>query len=349
MTKRERIQALLNRQPVDKVPLYPFLLGFCARNTGCPVSAIYSDAEKSFDAQIKTLEQYDFDWGPIYGYASYGTWEFGGEVEMPSGGYQQAPAHTVFPVNEEGDMEKLKLPDVKAAGCLPIARAFSRLQQEQGLPISVVLGGSFTIAGNLCDATKLCRWMLKRPDLAHRILRMATDHIVDVIRYWADSFGAKDVIPKIWEPLAANSIISPKQFQKFVLPYVKEAAESILGMGVRHILFHICGDQNDNLGYWREVPMGDPGLVSFGKEVDLAEAIRLFGDRCIIIGNVDPGELLTGKAEKIYRLCREAIEKGKHAPSGFMLSSGCEVSPETPGYHVYLMKKAVEDFGYYRP
>ncbi|MBN1103873.1 MAG: uroporphyrinogen decarboxylase family protein [Deltaproteobacteria bacterium] len=349
MTRRERIQALLNRRPVDRVPLYPFLLGFCARNVGCPVAAIYSDAEKSFDAQIKTLEQYDFDWGPIYGYASYGTWEFGGEVQMPSGGYQQAPAHTVFPVKNENDVAGLELPDVKTAGSIPTAMAFSRLQQEHGLPVSIVLGGSFTIAGNLCDAATLCRWMLKKPDLAHRVLRMATDHVIDVVRYWADTFRADEVIPKIWEPLAANSIISPKQFQDFVLPYLKEAAEGILGMGVKHILFHICGDQQDNLDCWTQVPMGDPGLVSFGKEVDLAEAIRLFGDRCIIIGNVDPGALLTGTPETVYRLCREAIEKGKQAPGGFMLSSGCEVSPETPGYHVYLMRKAIEEFGSYLP
>ena len=53
MTSLERIDALLAGRPVDRVPHFPFLLGFCARNMGYPISIIYSDAEKSFDNHVK--------------------------------------------------------------------------------------------------------------------------------------------------------------------------------------------------------------------------------------------------------------------------------------------------------
>lgn len=347
MTSPERIDALLAGRPVDRVPHFPFLLGFCARNTGYPISIIYSDAEKSFDAQLKTQQQYGFDWGPIYGYASYGTWEFGGEVEMPSGDYQQAPAHKMFPVRTEDDMDRLQLPDVKTAGCIPTAMAFSKLQEKRGMPISVVLGGNFTIAGNICAVETLCRWTLRKKELAHRVMRLSTDHIVEIVQYWVDTFGPGRVIPQIWEPLASNLIISPRQFKNFVLPYLMESSEKILAMGVKHILYHICGEQNDNLEAWAEVPTGDPGLCSFGEEIDIARAIEVLGDNNIIIGNIDPRVILTGKPDEIHLLCKEAIEKGKKAPKGFMLSSGCEVSPETPGYHIHVMQKALRDFGGY--
>jgi uroporphyrinogen decarboxylase len=347
MTPKERIEAILAEEKVDRVPHFPFILGFCAKNLGLPIATIYNDAEKSFDAQLKTFEQYGVDWGPIYGYASYGTWEFGGEVEMPSGNYQQAPAHKMFPMKTESDIEGLSLPDPAAAGCLPIAMDFSKLQQTHGVPISVVLGGNFTIAGNICAVEKLCRWMLKQPDTAHRILRLATDHVTDIVGHWADTFGAENVIPQFWEPLSANLIISPRQFEQFVLPYLTETAEKILAMGVRHILYHICGDQNANLLHWAKVPMGEPGLCSFGEEIDIDMAIETLGSKAVIIGNIDPSILLTGRPEQITERCRQTIEKGKKAPRGFMLSSGCEVSPETPGYHVYLMKKALDEFGSY--
>lgn len=347
MNKSKRIDAILNRQPVDRVPHFPFLLGFCAKNLGYPVATIYSNAEKSFDAQMRTFEQYGIDWGPIYGYASYGTWEFGGEIEMPSGSYQQAPAHKMFPVKSECDIDDLMLPDVETAGCLPIAMEFSRLQEKHGTPISVVLGGNFTIAGNICAVEKLCRWMLKSPDAVHRILRLATDHIIAVVGRWVDAFGAEKVIPQFWEPLAANLIVSPRQFEQFVLPYLVETGEKILAMGVRHILHHICSDHNANLPFWAKVPMGEPGLCSFGEEIDIDRAIEILGAKAVIIGNIDPSLLLTGRPEQIYERCRINIEKGKKAPQGFMLSSGCEVSPETPGYHVYLMKKALDEFGGY--
>jgi uroporphyrinogen decarboxylase len=345
MTAKERTEAILAEKPVDRIPHFPFILGFCARNLGLPIATIYSDAEKSFAAQRMTFEQYGVDWGPIYGYASYGTWEFGGEVEMPSGNYQQAPAHKSFPVKTEADIDALGLPDVRTAGCLPIAMAFSRLQESHGTPISVVLGGNFTIAGNICAVEKLCRWMIKKPDLAHRILHLATDHILRIVGHWVDTFGADRVIPQFWEPLAANRIISPRQFKQFVLPYLVETGERIREMGVRHVLHHICGDQNANLPMWAEVPMGELGLCSFGAEIDIERAIEVLGGKAIIIGNLDPSLLLTGPPDAIHERCRQTIEKGKRAPRGFMFSAGCELPPETPGYHLYMVQRALDRFG----
>jgi uroporphyrinogen decarboxylase len=167
-----------------------------------------------------------------------------------------------------------------------------------------------------------------------------------VVERWAETFGP-EVIPQLWEPLSSNLIISPRQFKTFVLPYLVETGERILAMGIRHILFHICGDQNANLPHWARVPMGDPGLCSFGEEIDIDKAIEILGEKAVIIGNIDPSLLLTGRPDQILDRCRQIIEKGKKAPRGFMFSSGCEVSPETPGFHVYLMKKALEEYGRY--
>lgn len=347
MNNHDRLRALLSGKAIDRVMLFPFILGFCTKNVGYPIESIYSNAKKSFDSQMKTLEQYGFDWGPIYGYASYGTWEFGGEIEMPTGEFEQAPSQTRFPVESENDLVTLQHPDIKTAGAIPIAMEFSQMQDEFDMPISVVCGGNFTLAGNICLPDTLLRWVLKKPELAHKMLRIATDHIIDLVQYWADVFGAERVIPQFWEPLAANDLLSPKQFEKFVLPYLKESSERMLAMGIKHILYHICGEQNANMPYWAQIPMGEPGLASFGKEIDIDTAIKWLGNKAIIIGNISTQLLLTGPSDKIYDHCLIAIEKGKNAPHGFMLSSACEIPPATPGYHVYLMRKAVDDFGSY--
>ncbi len=344
---RDRVEALLKGEKVDQVPLFHFIIGFCARNVGYSVADMYRDPEKSFMAQLWTFEQYGVDGGPDYGYASYGGWEFGGEIKFPSSEWQQAPSHIGFPVNSEEDLARLKMPDVRTAGSLPLAMEFSRLQDRFNKPISVVLGGNFSIAGNICPVATLCRWMLKKPEAAHRILRIATDHLVEVVRYWADSFGAERVIPNLWEPVAANNIISPGQFEQFALPYIKEANEKMLAMGIKHILYHICGEQNMNLPHWAKVPMGNPGLVTFGHEVDLSTAIDYFGDSCLILGNIEPAVIQNGTHQQVYDLCRQCIDKAKHAPRGFMLMSGCEIPPMSPPYNVYMMRKAIDDFGRY--
>ncbi len=346
MTPKERLEALLNHQKIDRVPLWPFTLGFCARNVGYPLASIYNDPEKSFWAQLWTQEQYGYDGYPQYAYASYGSWEFGGEVKFPTSEWEQAPSTVRFPVDSEEDVEKIKLPDVEKAGMLPLAMQFSKISEKAGMSVSIVLGGPFTIAGNLCQASVLCRWMIKKPELVHRLLRLAADHIVNVVRCWLDTFGEGRFIVHFWEPLASNQIISPRQFEKFVFPYQKEIHEKVLVMGVKHIFCHICGEQNLNLPYWAQIPMGAPGIVSFGHEVDLEVAAKYF-PKDIIYGNIEPAIIQTGTAQQVYELCRIAIEKGKKSPGGFILGPGCELPAMAPPYNVYVMTKAINDFGWY--
>jgi len=117
-------------------------------------------------------------------------------------------------------------------------------------------------------------------------------------------------------------------------------------MGVKHINTHICGEQNLNLPYWAEIPMGNPGIISIGHEVDLDTASKYFPDH-IIVGNVEPALIQTGKPEEVYELSRICIEKGKKHPGGFALAPGCELPPMAPPYNVWMMRKAINDFGWY--
>ena len=93
--------------------------------------------------------------------------------------------------------------------------------------------------------------------------------------------------------------------------------------------------------------MGNPGIISIGKEVDISTAIEYFGDTCIIAGNIEPAILQAGTPEEIYELSRQAIEKGKSAPRGYALMQGCEVPINTPPYNLYTMRRAIDDFGWY--
>ena len=118
-------------------------------------------------------------------------------------------------------------------------------------------------------------------------------------------------------------------------------------MGVRHFITHACGDHNLNLAYLAQLPMGEPGIVSFGHELRLTTAIRYFGDKCIIAGNIDPTLLQTGTAQQLYEITKQCIEEAKYAPRGYILALGCDVPPLTPPYNIYIMMKAVNDFGWY--
>lgn len=348
-----RLNRLLSGEPVDRVLFCPLDMscgttGFSARNVGYPVASVYNDAEQSFRAQVWTQEQYCCDGYTIFGYASYGAWEFGGEIKYPEKEREQAPSIIRHPVESEEDVDKLRLPDIESSGALPLAIRFSELQMNSGTPVIPFWVSPLTCAGNLVGVGTLCRWMIKKPEAAHRLLRMATDHILQVAQYWVDTFGAECIIAHDVIPVESNQIISPKQFEAFAFPYLKETHEKVLAMGVKRFSTHICGEQNKNLPYLAQIPMGDTGLVSFGPEVDIDTAIKYFGDTCIIAGNVNPVVIQTGTPQEVYELSRQCIEKGKHAPRGFILTSGCDLPPMAPPYNVYVMLKAINDFGWYK-
>jgi uroporphyrinogen decarboxylase len=347
MTPAERMDAFLAGRPVDHVGLYPFARGFCAKNTGNTLESFYADPAKSLEAQIWTQQMFAHDETLKFGGACYGAWEFGGEIRLPTSEFQQAPSVLRHPVQSEEDLEKLELPDAKIAGMIPWNLEFGKLQQRAGLLCTVTVGSPLMIAGNVCGVDKLSRWMLKKPELAHKALRLATDFGVAVAQLWVDTFGAQNVEIRDAAPTETNQIISPRQFKQFPLPYLTELHEKVLAMGVRYVYTHICGEQNLNLPLWVDVPFGDPGIASFGHEVDIAKAVEVLGNKCIIVGNVEPRVLQTGSPTDAYELARQCIEKGKHAPRGFILGTGCELPPMSPAANLWAMKKAINDFGWY--
>jgi len=340
MTKDERMVALLNRERLDRVPVWGSVLGFSAVNVGYSVADIYSNAQRTFEAMSWTSEEYGFQDIPVVFWAPSA-----GKANLPTSEYSQAPSATTFAVTTEEEAWNLKLPDVSRETGRPPMQCAEMVLREGGPFVNFILM-TFNAAAGLCGMDQLCRWMIKRPEVVHRLLRFATDRTIERARFWVETYGPERLMPYTAEPTTSNQLISPKHFEEFAFPYIKESHEAVLDMGVKHILCHICGEQNLNLPFWAQIPMGDPGIVSFGHEVDLEVASKHFPND-VIMGNVEPAVIQSGPPERIYELAVSCIEKGRKHAGGFMLAPGCEMPPRAPSYNVWTMVKAVNDHGWY--
>ena len=80
------------------------------------IAGVYNNPAVSLAAQRKTCQDFGWIFLPVMGYASFGSWEFGGEIKWPSAEFDMAPMVTRGPVETEEDVWKLKVPDVKTAG-----------------------------------------------------------------------------------------------------------------------------------------------------------------------------------------------------------------------------------------
>jgi uroporphyrinogen decarboxylase len=352
MTHQERLNALLNYKKPDRIPIFGFATGFCMVNCGYTLTELQTDPEKFWDALRWTCEQYR--WDPQWRYIAHtvlGSWDFGAKMKMPDSQYAMAVAVDTPAVNTEEDVWRLEMPNPRLAGAIPKRMEFSKLQAEAGWPIAFYARSPFSMAADICGVEQFARWLMKKPRICERLIRMGLEHTLNVLRYWVDTFGAENIVYHMSSPSESNQVFSPNHIQRYSLPYHKEFHQRMKALGINKFNFHICGEQNLNLPYLAELASSEnswphPSILSFGHEVDLENAAWYFPDD-IIMGNIEPALIQSGTSQQVYELSRICIEKGKKIPGGFILSSGCELSPKGPAYNVWMMTKAMNDFGWY--
>ena len=348
MSSKERVNALFSRQKPDRVPIIAWGSPFGTHNAGYSVTDAFDNPEKAFHGCRLTWELYG--WEPvfwIFGPTVLGAMDFGGEVRSPKGEFEGSEIIISHPARTEKDLLNLKMPDPRKAGRIPLWLEFAKLQVAYGLPATFCTRSVFTLAGNICGLDLFCRWLIRRPDLAERAMKIAIDHIFNVMGYWVETFGPGQVFVFMASASEASQVISPKHFEKFALPFHVEFQERMKALGIQRFLWHICGDQNLNLPHiaslssWKH-----PSILTFGHEVDLEVAAKCFPED-IILGNIEPAILQAGSPQQVYELSRLALEKGMRAPGGYVLGPGCTLPPYAPPVNVFAMTKAVNDFGWY--
>lgn len=351
MTEGQRVAALLRREKPDRVPNWPFfdLTGFSAVYHRRPIAAAYLDPRESLDMQRTVC--CDFGWICSPFFALFGAADFGGEVKLPDSQYAQAPTITRFPVETEEDVRKLKMPDIRNSPSVAREIEFYKIADRERFdnePFRVYLPSiePFGFVGRLCRLEQLARWMLRKPEAVVEMLQFAGRYLEEITKYWRTTFGTEGVIARSGGVISSNQIISPKLFEQFVFPYLKDSHLKVLDMGYRHIYCHICGDHNMNLKHWAQVPMGDPGIISIGHEVELETAARYFPDD-IILGNLEPSILQTGTPDEVYEATRRVVEKGKKLGGRYIFSLGCQFPPRASLDNARAMNRAIEDYGWY--
>jgi uroporphyrinogen decarboxylase len=341
----ERLHALLGGKKPDRIPCMPFALGYPARLCQIPLGDIYSNPELCFKAHLNAMERHGYDTIPFYLYGSFGAWELGGEIEFPHADRHQAPIITRTAIQTPDDVERLTVPDPRTAGIIPKMIEFAKLCRRSNFPAVFFAGSAFNIGGNAIGLERLLKWMIKEPDLVHLALKKISNFLIAVAQCFVAEFGAGNCIALDGMGYDSNALISSQQFYDFSLPYIVEVHERILAMGVPAFISHLCGDHNQNLIYWKDIPCGNPGIATIASQVPLEYAKEIFGERHIIAGNVNTISLLTDTPEKILEMCRETIQKGKDNPAGFILMTECELPPDSAPENIDAMVKAAREYG----
>ncbi len=332
MTPRERMSAFLQGQRVDRVPCAPLILNHAARVLGVKVSEYNRDGGIMGRAHAAAFERYGHDFIFIFSTTSTLAEAMGTRLFFPE---DDAPWVEAPVVGAPEDLSLVRIPDPARDGRLPVyLEAVEVCSGRVGSEVFVgcVLAGPFTTAAALRGTETFIRETYRNPDLVRALLERSTEAALRFI----DAIVAAGAVPVLVEPVASGSLISPVQFDRFVLPYLRPLAERIKGAGLPCIL-HICGRTSKLLER-----MTDTGANALSlDQVDLAEAKARVGAHVCLIGNVRPAEtLLKGTPDDVAREARECFQKAGGSPGGFILSSGCEVPLDTPPPNLLAMMEA---------
>ncbi|MDL2261155.1 uroporphyrinogen decarboxylase family protein [Methanimicrococcus sp. OttesenSCG-928-J09] len=353
MTSAERMGVLVSGQKPDRVPVVPFISGYSTKITGISLGDFYADGDKCFEAQFAAMRLHGYEQTPMYGYASCGAWEFGGEIGFPYKKGEGAPYVKKHPVVTVEDIEKLEVPsfDKELPGAYGIADRVASRCFELGMPVTIQMGSNFTSASVIANTSEFLMWLIEEPKAVHLLLNKVSDMYINALDYFADKYGAEHLMPFDGGPTESNNMIPPQMFEDFAYPYMKKVHSHVKELGIQTVLMHPCANQNLNLPYYaklrEELNWSGKYFWIFGPETPIKDQIKAFGNHDVVCGNINPPLFLNHSYEEIMEICKKTIEEGKNSPSGFVLAPGCEFPVDADPIKLMAMVDAAEKYGRY--
>lgn len=164
----------------------------------------------------------------------------------------------------------------------------------------------------------------------HHALEFLLEKALKVIRLSKDV--QTDLI-EIGGGAASNTVISPKMFEEFCLPYDRRQVQAIHDAEIKTV-YHLCGGLMQMADM--VVEMGSDALetmtpVSMGGDCDLAKASRRWGDKLCFIGGFDQSAgFENGTQDDARRLVRECFEATKEQ-GGYIICPSDHFFHGSPG------------------
>ena len=327
MNGRERIFAMLEGRAVDCLPAMPITMMFAVDQVKKKYYEYATNYHVLAEAQILTAETFDFDHVSAIAETREAP-DCGAVVEY----FEDQPPSIVESkalLADKAALSELGIPDPLVGPRMSDRIKGLQLLKKRAGDEKIVEGWVEGPCGASADLRGINTLMLDFYD-DPAFVRELFGYTVDVgLRFGRAQVDAGADIIGIGDPAA--SLVGPKLYEEFVLPYEKKLADGLHAMGAR-VRLHICGNTRPILR-----GMGSLGcdIVDLDSAAPLAEARAAMGPEQVLLGNLDPvRDLRNGTPESVYDAMAEC-----HRQCGprFIVGAGCEVPRDTPAANVHAM------------
>ena len=239
MNGRDRILAMLEGRPVDRLPLMPITMMFAGDQAGIPYGHYAADHRVMVEAQIAVAEKFDFDYVSAIsdpGPRSRRLRRDDPFLRQPAAGHRRGAC---APGRQDARCAKLTIPDPLGGGRMhDRVQAVALFRQRVGGQrlIEGWVEGPCAEAADLRGINRLMLDFIDDPafvrDLFEFVVEMELRFAKAQVEAGADLIGVGD---------AAASLVGPRIYEEFVRPYEKRLVDGLHAMGIK-VRLHICGN-----------------------------------------------------------------------------------------------------------
>jgi uroporphyrinogen decarboxylase len=321
MNGLERVSAAVKFEHTDRVPVIAQVFAHAATLSGIPIDDYVRDGETLARCQLKALNRYDYD-------AVFSVMDVNVEAEAAGAVLQyrknQYPVieHYAFSAGQRWNASAL--PDPKRAGRMPeMLKALRILRLEAGNEVLVVgcVTGPFTLATQLIGMETALNMAIDDSPQLEGLMDFATGVI---IRFGLAQIASGAHLPIVFNPSASPAVVPPQFFREFELPRLKRVFDAFAEAGSLANWLHIAGPSRRILPYYTKAGVT---IANFDYCVSALDARRELPTTCLN-GNIKPVTFVEGSPEDIEAEARSLVNALHHS-GGFILSSGCEIPPES--------------------
>lgn len=297
-----------------------YMLPFMATNglklTGYTLDEVYGSPEKQLEVAIKMDEIFEADFIYPMDFGSIFCETLG--LQMKKSDYD-FPLVVEHPVKNEETLSQLKVLDPYKDGRMPTnLKSLELIAKNFNKPLQVSVPGPFTLAVNLGGAEHVLKSIIKNPGYIEKLLNYSTEVVLRYVKA-VEKTGVKFI--SIAEP--SSIMISPKRYEKLAAKNLRYILENInCWKGV-----HICGDTIKILDFMMNFGVD---ALSFDQIMDLPKIAKIIPEDIVIIGNVDPIEVLGKmKPEEIKEETLQLI-RDMRPYRNYLAAFGCNCLNDTP-------------------
>lgn len=283
--------------------------------TGYKAYEVYNDPNKQLEVAKIMNETFESDF--IYSLCDGAIFceTLGLELLKPDFDFPSVLSHPIVDIDA---LNKYEIPDPYNSGRMPTnLKSLKLISESIDKPLYVSIQGPFTLAVQLAGATHLLRCVIKDPEFVNQLL----DFTTETVRRYAvavNKAGARYI--SIAEP--ATVTLGHERFKKLVVSNLNKIYNDLnCWKGL-----HICGDTTEFLDLMLSCNID---ALSLDQIMDYEKVMGIIPENIVLIGNLDPLELLYNSGSKEVRGETLKLLKKMRKYNNYLCAFGCNCMNDT--------------------